>query len=95
MSDPGIEDKSLDAYKPLSCSLYDVLESAALLKTPLLLVTRNAQMQVLIKDVFAKGQEEFLRAVETETGSEHTLRLDVIRQIIVPATKQSYSSEQC
>jgi transcriptional antiterminator Rof (Rho-off) len=84
-----------DPYKSLSCSQYDVLESAALLKTPLILVLENGQLSVIIKDVFAKGSEEFLRAAEMKTGTEHLLRLDRIRQIIDPATNRTYSSDHC
>lgn len=84
-----------EPYKPVSCSLYDVLESAALLKTPLIIVLENGQLVVMIKDVFAGGSEEFLKAVETKTGTEHVLRLDVIRQVVDPATNRTYSSDQC
>jgi transcriptional antiterminator Rof (Rho-off) len=84
-----------EPYKPLSCSQYDVLESAALLKTPLILVLENTQLFVMIKDVFAKGSEEFLKAEEMKTRTEHLLRLDKIRQIIDPVTNRNYSSDQC
>lgn len=82
-------------YKPLPCSLYDVLESSAVLKTPVVLVLEDGQLVVKIKDIFARGSEEFLTAVEMKSGAEHLLRLDVIRQIIDPTTNRTYSSDQC
>lgn len=94
MPDSGNRQMS-EPNKALSCSQYDVLESAALLKTPLILVLENRQLSVIIKDVFAKGSEEFLKAVEMKTGTEHLLRLDRIHQIIDPATNRTYSSDHC
>ncbi len=95
MPDPGMNTRNPGPYEPIACSLYDVLESAALLKSPLFLVLGDRQMNVLIKDVFAKGRGEFLKGTDTETGAEHVVRLDMIRQIIDPATKRTYRSDHC
>lgn len=85
-----------DPYKPIACSVYDVLESAAVLRSPLLIVMFNdRQVRVLVKDVFAKGSEEFLKVADADTGEEYVLRLDKITRIIDPSSQRTYISEQC
>ena len=95
MPDFDTDSPNRGPYKPIACSLYDVLESASILKSPLLLTVKDGRQSVLIKDVFAKGREEFLRAEDTETGEEHIVRLDAIRQITDPAAKRTYESNHC
>ena len=95
MSSSGMDHQNPGPSKPVACSLYDVLESATVLRSPLLLVLTDRQINVFAKDVFAKGSEEFFKAADTETGEEHILRPDMIRQIIDPGTKKTYTSDQC
>lgn len=47
-------------YRPISCSLYDVLEAAALKKRMLTLTIDGQELTLVIDDVFARGKEEFL-----------------------------------
>jgi len=84
-----------DPYKPIACSLYDVLESAAVLRSPLVLVLKDRGLKVLVKDVFSKGAEEFLKATDAESGEEHVVRLDAILRITDPVSNRTYQSDHC
>ena len=85
-------------YKPIACSTYDVLESAAVLHSILMVKYRDDQGNVVerrmqIVDVFSKDKAEFLNAADQSTGEKFTLRLDSIDQI-TDGTK-TYLMDRC
>lgn len=82
-------------YKPIACSLYDILEAAAMKGRILRLTVGGAQRDVTIRDVFAKGAEEFLIAVDKTTGDQETIRLDRIELITDLSSGTVYTSDRC
>ncbi len=84
-----------DSYKPIACSLYDVLEAAAMKGRVLRLTIDGVQRDVTIRDVFAKGPEEFLIAVDKATGDQETIRLDRIEFITDLSSGATYVSDRC
>jgi transcriptional antiterminator Rof (Rho-off) len=75
-------------YQPIACSVYDVLEVAAMRKQRLILKTATGERDVVVHDVYAKGKEEFLDAVDPTKGERFTLRLDLIQEILDPVEKK-------
>lgn len=87
-------------YTPISCSVYDVLEASAVKKAILridFLTSEGivASRTVTVRDLFSKDRAEFLVAVDTDSGSEFTLRLDKIQLISDLASKTVYSPNVC
>lgn len=82
-------------YKPVACSLYDVLEAAAVRDSRLLLDLEDRSVEILVRDVFARGREEFLRALDCSSDTEFTVRLDAIRTITDPTTNKRYAPDHC
>ncbi|MBI2619993.1 MAG: hypothetical protein HYW57_07915 [Ignavibacteriales bacterium] len=84
-----------DPYKPLACSLYDVLEAASMRKQRLRLTIGGEHRDVMIRDVFSKGPEEFLIAADPSTGREETIRLDRIELITDLVEGKTYTANRC
>lgn len=82
-------------YKPVACSLYDVLEAAAVRNSRLVLDLEDRSVEVMVRDVFARGREEFLRALDCSSEREFTVRLDAIRTITDPTTNKRYAPDHC
>jgi transcriptional antiterminator Rof (Rho-off) len=82
-------------YQPIACSVYDLLEAAALHQKALLLRIEGVTRKYIIRDVFSKGKEEFLIGFLADTSEESTIRLDKIDLIIDPTDKKSYFPTQC
>ena len=82
-------------YIPISCSVYDVLERAALHKKQLHLVLAEKELDVVVQDVFAKENAEYVLCAETEKGTVLTLRLDTIQSIVDPLDGKKYMSNRC
>lgn len=82
-------------YQPVGCSFYDVLEAAAVRESRLELDLEGRNVEILVRDVFARGREEFLRALDCSSGTEFTVRLDAIRTITDPTTNKRYAPDQC
>lgn len=88
-----------DNYTPISCSVYDFLEAAAVTRAVVRLEMRsesNLQSRdVKILDLFSKDNAEFLKARDINTNQEFTLRLDAINLITDLATNRTYSPLSC
>lgn len=82
-------------YRPISCSLYDVLEAAALKKRMLTLTIDGQELTLVIDDVFARGKEEFLDGTNPLTNKNYHLRLDAIQEILDPSVGKTYLPDQC
>lgn len=82
--------KSNSGYQPIACSVYDLLEAAALHRKALRLRIEGITREYVIRDVFSKGKEEFVVGFEAEMDEESTIRLDKIDLIIDPTDKKSY-----
>lgn len=85
----------MSVYKPIACSLYDVLEAASMKRVPVRLTMASSDRDFMIRDVFSKGSEEFLTARDLNTGAEETIRLDRIDLITDLSTGKSYTSDRC
>lgn len=87
-------------YTPIACSVYDLLEAAAVKQTPLRIdfTDLHGTLQsrtVKVRDLFSKEKAEFLTAQDSDSGEILTLRLDTIRLVTDPATKATYSPTVC
>lgn len=86
-------------YTPISCSVYDFLEAAAVTRATVRLEVRSEpnllSRDVKILDLFSKDNAEFLKARDINTNQEFTLRLDAINLITDLATNRTYSPLSC
>jgi transcriptional antiterminator Rof (Rho-off) len=82
-------------YRPIACSVYDVLEVAAMHRQRLILKLGERSQEIIVHDVYARGQEEFLDGIDPSTQSPIHIRLDAITEIIDPAANKSYLPLQC
>jgi len=86
-------------YKPIACSVYDVLEASAVKRSIVLLeildgsTTRNRKAKIL--DLFSKEKVEYMKALDTESNEEFVIRLDAIRLITDLASNIVYSPSAC
>lgn len=86
-------------YKPIACSVYDVLEASAVKRSIVLLeildgsTTRNRKAKIL--DLFSKEKVEYMKALDTESNEEFVIRLDAIRLITDLASTIVYSPSAC
>lgn len=84
-----------EPYQPLACSLYDVLEVAAMKHREISLRLKEETVRLVVHDVFAKGSEEFLEGLDLTSRQHVRLRLDSIQEIYDPATNKKYISDKC
>lgn len=77
-------------YRPIACSLYDVLEAAAVRRHPLSITMGGVARVFVVEDLFSRGKEEFLVARLTEDNQRITVRLDKVELIVDPSDKKSY-----
>jgi transcriptional antiterminator Rof (Rho-off) len=86
-------------YSPIACSVYDVLEASAVTNSMVLLEIQNDNRveirTVKILDLFSRDKMEFLKAKDSNTDEEFTLRLDAINLITDLATNKVYSPQAC
>ncbi len=82
-------------YRPIVCSVYDVLEVAAMRRQRLILKLAERSQEIIVHDVYAHGQEEFLDGIDPSTHTPLHIRLDAITEIIDPAGNKSYIPLQC
>ncbi len=75
--------------------MYDVLELAAMRKKQLHLVLADKELDVIVQDVFAKENAEYLQYAETPDGTIQTIRLDEIQSIFDPSDGKSYVPNRC
>ncbi|MBI3788249.1 MAG: hypothetical protein HY276_08335 [Ignavibacteriales bacterium] len=83
------------SYQPISCSVYDVLEVAALRKKRLRLLISGKPQEIIVYDVYAKGKEEFLDGVDPNDGSALHIRLDAIDSLFDSSENKTYAPKQC
>jgi transcriptional antiterminator Rof (Rho-off) len=94
VSSPTIASEKSE-YKPIACSVYDVFEVAALRRKTLMLTVGGRSADYIMEDVYAKGQEEFLKALLASTGEQLTVKLDSTDLIVDPSNKKSYYPYPC
>ncbi len=82
-------------YQPISCSVYDVLEVAALRKKRLRLSIAGKAQEIIVRDVYAKGKEEFLDGVDPNGGRPLHIRLDTIDSVFDSSENKTYIPKQC
>ncbi len=86
-------------YTPISCSAYDVLEAAAVKRTPLRLTYKSPEgpmvRDVFVRDLFAREKVEYAMLQEAATHKEFALRLDDIELLIDLTTNAVYSPNAC
>jgi transcriptional antiterminator Rof (Rho-off) len=86
-------------YKPISCSVFDVLEASAMKHVTLRLGIENGhervQRDVKVLDLFSKEKVEYMLAKAIDTGQEITLRLDNIVYITDLTSNTTYFPRQC
>ncbi len=82
-------------YIPISCSVYDVLEVAAMKKRRLIFTIGGIEQELLVLDVYARGKEEYLEGVDPLTNIPHILRLDTIESLFDPVDQKLYSPKAC
>lgn len=75
--------------------MYDVLEVAAMRHKVLHVTVEGKERTIKVQDIFAKGSEEFLSAVEFPGNESIILRLDQIELIYDPSDQKSYVPNQC
>jgi transcriptional antiterminator Rof (Rho-off) len=89
----------MHAYIPISCSAYDVLEAAAVKRSPLRLATRSdagrAARDVYVLDLFAREKVEYALFQDAATHEEFVLRLDEIERITDLNSNVVYSPKSC
>lgn len=82
-------------YQPIACELYDIFEVAAMRKKKRLLLTIEGKPQeILVQNVYAKGNEEFLDGIDPASQVALHVRLDKIEKVFDPSEKRSYISAQ-
>ncbi len=83
-------------YKPIACSLYDVIEAAAVRRAALDVRIKNefgeSELTLTVLDLFSRDKQEFLKAEDRSTGKEIILRLDQVLLLTDRATGKEYSS---
>lgn len=82
-------------YQPIACSVYDVLEVAAMKQRKLTLTIDGRQQDILARDVYARGKEEFLDGIDPATGVTLHIRLDRIERLYDPTEGKTYTPLQC
>lgn len=92
-------DNQTGTYKPIACSVYDVLEASAV-KRQLLRLEMQSHNGIIVRsasvlDLFSKDKTEFLKGKDSSTGEEFTVRLDQILFITDLATNTVYSPRTC
>ncbi|HWP82040.1 MAG TPA: Rho-binding antiterminator [Bacteroidota bacterium] len=83
------------SYKPIACSLYDVFEVAALKGRILKLSIDGAEIELKVRDVYAKGKEEYLEGNRLDTGHQMIIRLDRIQSVFDPTDNTTYVPDGC
>ena len=82
-------------YQPIACSVYDVLEVAAMKHRKLTLTIDGQEQDMLARDVYAHGKEEFLDGVDPATGVALHVRLDRIERLYDHTEEKTYTPLQC
>lgn len=82
-------------YQPIACALYDIFEVAAMRKQRLVLSIDGQEQEILVHDVYAKGNEEFLDGVDPASNTPLHIRLDQIEKVFDPTANKSYIASQC
>lgn len=97
MSFSGASVPGAHGYSPISCFAYDVLEAAAVRRTPLRLSVDEGngieEVSALVLDLFARKGAEFARLRVSE--QERIVRLDALRRIVDEATGKEYFPAAC
>jgi transcriptional antiterminator Rof (Rho-off) len=86
-------------YVPISCSLYDVLEAAAVRGTPLVLVLADGdgrrEVHGRVSDLSSRDGAEFLVVKADGSGERSEIRLDALLEIVDAAERKVYRSDRC
>ena len=82
-------------YTPVSCSMYDELEAAALKKLPIEITLNGTRKILSVKDLVTRDQAEYLIAHDVETGQEVVIRLDLVEEFRDARTKKPLGSLTC
>ncbi|MER3523104.1 MAG: hypothetical protein C4326_03330 [Ignavibacteria bacterium] len=89
----------MNDYVPISCAAYDVLEAAAVRRSPLRIALRSAdgmhERDVKVLDLFSKDRFEYARLQDLADASEFVVRLDAIEQITDMTTHAVYVTNTC
>ncbi|MBX2993111.1 MAG: hypothetical protein KF749_18315 [Bacteroidetes bacterium] len=92
-------DNQTGTYKPIACSVYDVLEASSVKRQLLRLDIRSSNgiivRNVYVLDLFSQDKTEFLKGKDSSTDEEFAVRLDEILLITDPATNTVYSPRTC
>ncbi len=84
-----------ERYEPIACAVYDVLEVAAMKQRRLTLTIDGKEQDILARDVYARGTEEFLDGIDPATGATLHLRLDRIERLYDHAENKTFIPKQC
>jgi transcriptional antiterminator Rof (Rho-off) len=82
-------------YQPIACALYDLFEVAAMRRQRLILTIDGGVQEILVHDVYANGNEEFLDGLDPTSHASLHIRLDRIEKVFDPTGNKSYISKQC
>jgi transcriptional antiterminator Rof (Rho-off) len=86
----GSRSVKIHQYRPISCSVYDIFERAALRRNVLHLTIAGITMKARANDIYARGNEEFLEATNLQTDETVTIRLDQIEAVFDPSDNKLY-----
>ncbi len=85
-----MKDRLRPPYRPISCSVYDLLEASAVRHKVLELTIEGTRDRFQIVDVFAKGNEEFVVVSRVADRERKTIRIDTIEMIVDLSDNKSY-----
>ena len=85
----------MDRYKPIACSLLEIIEAAATRRSRVTLtLTDGKSRTAIITDVFSKDKQEYVKGIQQGSGKPFTLRLDKIREITDLLSSNTYISSR-